>query len=289
MQNERFERDTLAARRNRNLMALLETHRSLDRIRPFCNLDRETHLPKAFLELGTPRGCLDAVAQTTRRLDNRTIPWAIRQSNLADEQSTWLEHTMHLGKSALRLAHEMQDTVDENHVDNRVAELCCQQIFGIGQMELHVIAGKARFLNRAIHAINCLGNMLGCPIDANGMPARAHALRQLEHALAAAATNIENGHSLESCRKRHMAKARIPEFPIHLAVVLLELTVGHRIVQTDASRERRLTHHACAIPEFAVASISRSFLRSFKSSGTMNAVVVRIDSVSANGYVKQMA
>ena len=135
----------------------------------------------------------------------------------------------------------------------------------------------------------CLRDVRRNPINTDGMPACAHALRQLEHAFAAPAPHIENGHSLKPRRKRHVAKARISELPIHLVVVLLELTVGHRIVQTDTSRRRGITHHACAIPEFAVASASRSFLRSFKSSGTMNAVVVRIDSVSANGYVKQMA
>lgn len=112
-------------------MAFLEPHRSFDGIGAFCDLDHKAHLLKALFELATPRGCLDAVAQRTRRLDYRLIARTIRQSNLANEQTTRLERTVHLGKGVLRVIHKMQDTVHENHVGNCIANPCCPQILWI--------------------------------------------------------------------------------------------------------------------------------------------------------------
>ena len=80
--------------------------------------------------------------------------------------------------------------------------------------ERHVALGQARIVPRALGSLTSLFQMLLRPLNANHRARFAHARRQLEHALTAAAANVQNALAHQVVRQRHFAQRRKPVFEL---------------------------------------------------------------------------
>ena len=175
---------------------------------------RIANLCKHSLELALIRSRLNAVAQLTRMRNNIFIARRIGNHGLANQQAARLHNLEHLLESALRVKRQVHHAVDEHHVAAVFLYAGTQQVFRIAVQERHIALGQARIVPRALGSLTRLFQMLLRPLNANHGTRFAHARRQLEHAFAATAANVQNALTHQVVRQRHFAQRRKPVFKL---------------------------------------------------------------------------